>query len=111
MGQHPRPIRPADLIVRIERHGSGRWTIAGIPRRLVLMPNGHTTLKRAAWPMWTMLVILVLLGFELVIVGLAFQRHWLVLIVPGLVCGNEAWALWRRLTGKAAQDDSSHREL
>ena len=70
------------------------------------MPNGSTTFRRASWPMWVMLVILVLLGFELVIVGLAFQRHWLVLIVPGLVCGNEAWSLWRRLTGRASHDDA-----
>ena len=60
--------------------------------------------------MWAMLVILVLLGFELVIVGLAFQRHWLVLVVPGLVCGGEAWSLWRRLTGRISDDPSSQRE-
>jgi hypothetical protein len=57
--------------------------------------------------MWALLVILVLLGVELVIVGLAFQQQWLVLIVPGLVCGNEAWSLWRRLTGRGRDDDSS----
>jgi hypothetical protein len=64
-----------------------------------MMPH-HVSSSQPTWPAWVMLVLFVFLAFECVLLAVAFQGSWLILLAPGFVCAIKGVEMWRELQRK-----------
>ena len=49
------------------------------------------------WPRWMLLAAFAFLALESLLLAVALQGRWLILIAPGMVCGFKALDTWREL--------------
>jgi hypothetical protein len=55
---------------------------------------GGSSERPGYWPTWALLSLFVFIAFECILLAFAMKGSWLILLVPGAVCGIVAWETW-----------------